>query len=765
MTYTLNFGFLQSKNGSVENKQVFLNNQEIGLYSGEIKDGKMSGKGQLTINKEYKRILTGIFIDGSLVEGEIKISMHKNRDDEFYIFNGKFTAVNEDEMPDGKGIYKFKESSEFHGEFIGGKINGFGISIQKKYLDCGTGAVKKEGFFNDGYLTGKGNACYTNGTIYEGEFGNYNKRNGYGICKYSTGVHKHHDGTPYMQGLNFKGDDGFVYEGEWHYNKRHGKGILKDAQDNVIAEGIWENNKLKTGFLHARDVHYTNKNDEKRYGYCYFNIDNIPIGYEGEILDFKIHGNGKSDYKDGSMYEGDFEDNKKVGENVSSTSTDEIKYEKTMENDKNINGMIEIRFNYRKELLLINKQNELNDKKDLLNNGTDDEEIKEILESEIKDLTEEINGLEEEISYSKDDVYIGETLNNLPHGKGKMIFQNYENSYEGSDWEFCEEFYDGDWCYGLRHGKGKMQWAHGNEYEGDWLDDTMHGNGVLILKHREGFMYEGEFKNNQYNGFGKYTFLKDYFHEGGNAYWWENYEGYWLNGKQHGEGKLFDGDGNLYFEGSFKDGLATGYGKTYILHEGGQDGFFLYGTLLNGKYMSCSPLSYDENGAIIYTPAEGVQIPEFCLYPENDVYEDFGDFGVRVNPYCSSDFISLNEKVEEFINNNQFEEAVALCDRVLNLSMDRTDKRWALTKEVDPYYLWYPYNVNLEEDQYMFGEENRDENLKALKDVNYAVLSLVELINNKKVEHLTQAFNNHSNSSSSNNESNNLKVDDFDDFE
>ncbi len=36
--------------------------------------------------------------------------------------------------------------------------------------------------------------------------------------------------------------DGNIYTGEWRANRKHGKGIFKDKNGNVVQEGFWKNN-------------------------------------------------------------------------------------------------------------------------------------------------------------------------------------------------------------------------------------------------------------------------------------------------------------------------------------------------------------------------------------------------------------------------------------------------------------------------------------------------------------------------------------------
>lgn len=77
--------------------------------------------------------------------------------------------------------------------------------------------------------------------------------------------------------------------------------------------------------------------------------------------------------------------------------------------------------------------------------------------------------------------------------------------------------YRGEWKDNLRHGKGTFEWADGERYEGDYLEGRREGDGT---------------------------------------YYWpsgERYEGQWLSDRRTGQGTLFDLDGNVRYEGAWKD--------------------------------------------------------------------------------------------------------------------------------------------------------------------------------------------------------------------
>jgi hypothetical protein len=69
--------------------------------------------------------------------------------------------------------------------------------------------------------------------------------------------------------------------------------------------------------------------------------------------------------------------------------------------------------------------------------------------------------------YACGDLYEGEWLSDLRHGKGVMF------------WAETKEMYTGDWVRGLQEGQGTMNYRNGEVYTGGWLAGQRHGLGVL----------------------------------------------------------------------------------------------------------------------------------------------------------------------------------------------------------------------------------------------------------------------------------------------
>ena len=100
--------------------------------------------------------------------------------------------------------------------------------------------------------------------------------------------------------------------------------------------------------------------------------------------------------------------------------------------------------------------------------------------------------------------YLGEVKNGKANGGGIGIWRT------GS-------IYRGKWKNNKRHGSGTFEWADGQKYEGDFQDDVRTGVGTYYWP--SGERYEGEFENNRREGYGT----------------------------------LFDPDGNISFEGDWKN--------------------------------------------------------------------------------------------------------------------------------------------------------------------------------------------------------------------
>jgi hypothetical protein len=143
-------------------------------------------------------------------------------------------------------------------------------------------------------------------------------------------------------------------------------------------------------------------------------------------------------------------------------------------------------------------------------------------------------------TYPDGSVYVGQIMNNKPHGYGKIEHADGD-MYEG-------QHYDGK-CFG----HGRYTYASGSVYEGEYKYDRPHGHGKYT--YASGSVYEGNYVEGKRNGHGKYSYLDGSVYEG-------DYEGDGRNGK----GKYTNSDGDVY-DGAWKNDVPHGSGS-YLYTDG-----------------------------------------------------------------------------------------------------------------------------------------------------------------------------------------------------
>ena len=131
------------------------------------------------------------------------------------------------------------------------------------------------------------------------------------------------------------------------------------------------------------------------------------------------------------------------------------------------------------------------------------------------------------------------------------IVKKYIRPFPESFPEFAskEKFigiYEGELKNGEPEGNGRFFHIMGFYNEGEWKGGKQNGKG--IEKGIQGETYVGEFKDDKRNGKGTLELADG-----------EIYEGNWLDGKKHGKGKTIYPNGDIY-EGDFANGLGNGKG-------------------------------------------------------------------------------------------------------------------------------------------------------------------------------------------------------------
>jgi hypothetical protein len=122
------------------------------------------------------------------------------------------------------------------------------------------------------------------------------------------------------------------------------------------------------------------------------------------------------------------------------------------------------------------------------------------------------------------DQYDGETLDELPNGRGTMIFVETGERYEGS------------WVEGKRTGYGRVTYANGDSFNGEWLNDRKQGTGTYNFA--DGRVLSSKWLNDQAEGTGTMKLPSS-----------ESYSGRWEGGELVGEvdyrwpnGRVYTGD-------------------------------------------------------------------------------------------------------------------------------------------------------------------------------------------------------------------------------
>ena len=199
-------------------------NEEPCLYKGELNiEGNFNGYGELYLKsgKKYE----GNFIDG-------KLNGYGRLIDLFGIicYEGEFK---DNQLMDGKGIIiKIEENGDktiYEGDIKNKKKEGKGTEKNKDYTYIGS--------FSDDLKHGKGKIIFKGGDTYEGEFIN-GKLTGKGIYQWedkSTYNGEFLDGMMHGKGI-YTYNNGNIYEGEFVNNLKEGLGEYR-----------WKNGKIFKG--------------------------------------------------------------------------------------------------------------------------------------------------------------------------------------------------------------------------------------------------------------------------------------------------------------------------------------------------------------------------------------------------------------------------------------------------------------------------------------------------------------------------------------
>ena len=234
--------------------------------------------------------------------------------------------------------------------------------------------------------------------------------------------------------------------------------------------------------------------------------------------------------------------------------------------------------------------------------------------------------------------YNGTEQFEIKNGKG-IIKEYFRDTYEGS---LC---FEGQLLNGLKNGKGKEYFSGENnkiKFEGEYINGQkwngigydINGKKQYELKNGSGYLFEYNnsnsliFEGEVINGI-KTGIAKEY--EFGELF----FEGFYLKGKRHGKGKLYDiydsDKLKLSYEGDFDKGMKNGYGKDYL------SGCLIY------------------EGEFIDDKRQGKGIK----YENKKIYQEgifFKNELIKGNIYTNKGILKEEIEYRYFFNNDPFEE-------------------------------------------------------------------------------------------------------------
>ena len=274
-------GEWDKKNERPNGTGTFVLDDDAGTYEGEWVDGVAEGQGTI------------IWDSGSHYEGEWKDGMRNGQgtytstEGDGYVYEGEF----KNNERSGKGTMTWEDSENgnsyaYEGEFKNNERSGKGTMTWGK--DGETSVY--EGDFADDWINGYGTCTFPDGSVYEGVWKNAGL-NGKSTVTYA---------------------DGSVYEGEYVDGQKSGEGTYTKADGTVMTEN-WINGK-KVETLTLEEGTYTGGvTDGKPDGQGKMEYTNGQV-YEGEWKDGVRSGQGRCTWPDGGYYDGEWANDKWNGQ-------------------------------------------------------------------------------------------------------------------------------------------------------------------------------------------------------------------------------------------------------------------------------------------------------------------------------------------------------------------------------------------------------------------------------------------------------------------
>ena len=181
------------------------------------------------------------------------------------------------------------------------------------------------------------------------------------------------------------------------------------------------------------------------------------------------------------------------------------------------------------------------------------------------------------------------------------IIKSLKKSLKYEKKTYRNDIYEGEFKNDLREGYGKYIYKDGSYYIGEWKKNLKNGKGILYYNNNKK-KYEGNFKDDKFYGFGKYIY------EDGSYY-----IGNWKYNLKDNKGTMFYNDNTIQYTGEYYNDKFEGYGIYNY-----QNGDYYDGKWESGK-KNGEGILYNKKDKIIYMGYFNDNFPvKYKIIDEND---------------------------------------------------------------------------------------------------------------------------------------------------
>lgn len=250
--------------------------------------------------------------------------------------------------------------------------------------------------------------------------------------------------------------------------------------------------------------------------------------------------------------------------------------------------------------------------------------------------------------YNKDDkwAYDGEWKDFMFHGKGTW---SRDQTYIINGVHYGKETYMGDFVLGVREGKGLLTYGPGYVVEGVWSNGISKGQGEITFSRGK---YVGDIVLGKRHGYGIYT-GEDY-----------TYTGKWNNGERQGQGEQIERNGDHYI-GMWRNDWKDGKGVMNYANGEKYDGEWKSGYKYKGSQTWNNGTTYTGDWSKDTMHGAGIM-----LYANGDKYEGGWANG---KPYGIGVFYDkTNNEIKNIGLNNDLINKAYLRSKTKALNRDNT---------------------------------------------------------------------------------------------